>query len=151
MYLFCRTLLNEKQFQMTWLLVNIVKFIFMTTNEKVVSIPMSVRDVDECNDYFLKIKSDLYTSFVAFWTEHRRFTRRCDPTTCSKVFIVDGHQKANRLICQYKDVFDNTIPELGLVQMGCLFAPLRKGKSLAGPIAYNRRHIVSLVNCILLP
>jgi hypothetical protein len=112
---------------MTWLLVNTVKFIFMTTNEKAVCIPMSVRDVDECNDYFLMIKSGLYKNFVAFWTEHQRFTRRCDPTTCSKVFIVDGHQKASRLICQYKDVFDNTIPELGPVQMGCLFSPLRKG------------------------
>ena len=150
MYLFCRALLNEKQFQMTWLLVNIVKFIFMTTNETTVSIPMSVRDVHECNDYFLKIKFDLYKSFVAFWTEHRRFTRLCDPATCSKVFIVDGHQKASRLICQYKDVFDNTIPELGLVQMGCLFSPLRKGKPLTDPIAYKQRYIVSLADVILI-
>lgn len=89
---------------------------------------MSVRDVAECNEYFLTIKSELYRSFVAFWTDHRRFTRRCDPTTCSKIFIVDGHQKANRLICQYKNVFDNTIPELGPVQVGCLYSPLRKGR-----------------------
>jgi hypothetical protein len=100
----------------------------MTTNQKSISVPMSVRDVDECNNYFLTIKSDLYEKFVNFWTRHQRFTRTCDPVTCSKVFIVDGHQKANRLICQYKDVFDNTIPELGSVQMGCLYSPLRKGK-----------------------
>ena len=112
---------------MTWLLVNIVKFSFMTTNDKSIPILMSVRDVDECNDYFLMIKSDLYERFVHFWTRHQRFTKTCDPTTFSRVFIVDGHQKANRLICQYKDVFDNTIPELGPVQMGCLYSPLRKG------------------------
>ena len=134
---------------MTWLLVNTVKFIFMTTNEKVVSIPMSVRDVDECNNYFLMIKFELYKNFVAFWTEHRRFTRRCDPATCSKVFIVDGHQKASRLICQYKNVFDNTIPELGPVQMGCLFTPLRKGKLLICAIVQNQV-IVSSFNHILL-
>ena len=127
---FLRTLLNEKYFQMTWLLLNIVKFIFMTTNNKFMPIPMSVRDVDECNNYFLTYKSELYKNFVGFWMEHRRFTQHCDLVTCSKVFIVDGHQKASRLICQYKDVFDNTISELGPVQVGCLFSPLRKGKSL---------------------
>jgi hypothetical protein len=100
----------------------------MTTNEKSISLPMSVRDVDECNDYFLMIKSDLYEKFVNFWTRHQRFTRTCDPVTCSKVFIVDGHQKANRLICQYKNVSDNSIPELGSVQMGCFYSPLRRGK-----------------------
>lgn len=112
---------------MTWLIINIAKFIFMTSSDKVVGIPMSVRDIDECLDYFLKIKCKLYENFVGFWTHHQRFTKRCDPDTCSKVFIVDGHQKANRLICQYKDVFDNTIPELGPVQIGCLYSPLRKG------------------------
>ncbi len=100
----------------------------MTTNEKIISIPMSIRDVDECNNYFLTVKSELYKTFVRFWTQHQRFTRTCDPITCSKVFIVDGHQKANRLVCQYKNVFDNTIPELGPVQMGCSYSPLRKGK-----------------------
>ncbi len=74
--LLLRIRLNEKYFQMTWLLINIVKFIFMTTNEKIASIPMSVRDVDECNNYFLMIKSELYKHFVGFWTQHQRFTRR---------------------------------------------------------------------------
>ncbi len=112
---------------MTWLLVNIVKFWFMTSNETSCTIPLSVRDIDQCTDYFLKIKDELYKHFVRFWTQHQRFTKKCDPTTCSKVFIVDGHQKANRLVCQHKNVFDNTIRELGPVQMGCLFSPLRKG------------------------
>ena len=125
---FFRNVLNEKYFQMSWLIINIVKFIFMTTNEKVVRIPMSVRDIDECNDYFLSIKSDLYKNFVGFWTQHKRFTKTCDPNTCSKIFIVDGHQKANRLVCQYKNVFDHSISELGAVQMGCLYSPLRKGR-----------------------
>ncbi len=99
----------------------------MTTKQNVVAIPISVRDAKECNDYFLTVKSDLYKHFVGFWTQHQRFTKRCDPTTCSRVFVVDGHQKANRLICQYKNVFDDTIPECGPVQMGCLYSPLRKG------------------------
>lgn len=100
----------------------------MTTKQTFVAVPISIRDVQEYNDYFLKIKFDLYKHFVGFWTQHRRFTKTCDSTTCSKVFVVDGHQKANRLICQYKNVFDDTIPELGPVQMGCLYSPLRKGK-----------------------
>ncbi|UJR12598.1 hypothetical protein I4U23_016773 [Adineta vaga] len=124
------TYLNERNFQMAWLLINVVKFFFMTTNEKSITIPMSARDVDECNDFFLMIKSDLYEKFVNFWTRHQRFTRTCDPATCSRVFIVDGHQKANRLICQHKNVFDNTIPELGSVQVGCLYTPLRKASNV---------------------
>lgn len=112
---------------MSWLIINIVKFIFMTTNERIITVPMSVRDIDECNEYLLMIKSEMYKNFVSFWTQHYRFTKRCDAAMCSKVFIVDGHQKANRIICQYKDVFDDSIPELGMVQMGCLYSPLRKG------------------------
>lgn len=100
----------------------------MTTKESTLPVPMSVRDAKEFNDYFLTIKLDLYKNFVGFWTHHQRFTKRWDPVTCSKVFVVDGHQKANRLICQYKNIFDDTISELGSVQMGCLYSPLRKGK-----------------------
>ena len=123
---------------MSWLIINTVKFIFMTTNEKVVRIPMSVRDIDECNDYFFSIKSDLYKNFVGFWTQHKRFTKKCDPNTCSKVFIVDGHQKANRLVYQYKNVFDYSILELGPVQMGCLYSPMRKA------VVYQFKSILSL-------
>lgn len=127
---FPRVHLNEKYFQMSWLILNIVKFIFMTTNERIINVPMAVRDIDECNEYFFKMKSEMYKQFVGFWTQHHRFTKRCDSATCSKVFIVDGHQKANRLICQYKDVFDDSISELGIVQTGCLHSPLRRGMNV---------------------
>ena len=99
----------------------------MTTREKVITIPTSVRDIDECNDYFLMIKGEIYQNFVSFWTQHQRFSRTCSSHTCSRVFIVDGHQKANRLVSQFKNVFDSTIPEMGSVQVGCLYSPLRKG------------------------
>jgi hypothetical protein len=112
---------------MTWMILNIIRFVFMTTREKVITIPTSVRDIDECNDYFLMIKGEIYQNFVSFWTQHQRFSRTCSSQTCSRVFIVDGHQKANRLVCQFKNVFDSTIPEMGSVQVGCLYSPLRKG------------------------
>ncbi|CAF2033232.1 unnamed protein product [Rotaria magnacalcarata] len=108
-------LLNEKYFQMVWLLANITKFIFMTTKETCFTILMSVRDIDECTDYFLNIKDDLYKLFVGLWTQHQRFMTSCDQVTRSRVFVVNGHQKANRLVCQYKDVFDSTTSELGIV------------------------------------
>lgn len=66
---------------------------------------MSVRDTDECNSYFLEIKNDFYKAFARFWTRHRRFIRKYNPDTSSKIFVVDGHQKANRLVCQYKNAF----------------------------------------------
>lgn len=61
-----RNSLNEKYFQMNWLLINIIKFFFMTTNTNIVNIPMAVRDIDECNDYFLLIKDEMYKNFVCF-------------------------------------------------------------------------------------
>lgn len=132
---------------MTWLLINIAKFIFMTTNEKVTEIPTSVRDADQCTEYFLAIKPQLYQRFVEFWTQHRRFTRKCNQHLCSKVFVVDGHQKANRLVCQYKNVFDCTIPELGPVQMGCLYSPLRKGSFTTCKVGAGRFPMLSYLSC----
>ncbi len=61
-----RNFLNEKYFQMSWLIINIIRFIFMTTNERLVNVPLSVRDIDECNDFFLTIKDELYKNFVGF-------------------------------------------------------------------------------------
>lgn len=112
---------------MTWIILNIIRFVFMTPKKTVVTIPVSVRDIEECNSYFLMIKDELYRNFVAFWTQHQRFSRTCHSHTCSRVFIVDGHQKANRLVCQFKNVFDCSISEMGSVQVGCLYSPLRKG------------------------
>jgi hypothetical protein len=72
-----------------------------------------VRDINECNDYFSMINEELHKNFVEFWTQHQRFTKSCDPDTCSKLFIVDGHQKSNRLICKYENVFDRFMFEMG--------------------------------------
>ena len=102
----------------------------MTTKKIVVTIPISVRDIDACNSYFLMIKDELYRNFVEFWTQHQRFSKTCHSHTCSRVFIVDSHQKANRLVCQFKNVFDCTVSEMGSVQVGCLYSPLRKGNLL---------------------
>ncbi|CAF0880709.1 unnamed protein product [Didymodactylos carnosus] len=44
------------------------------------------------------------------------------------VFILDGHQKANRLVCEYRNIYDHIIPEFEPtgVQIGCPYTPVRK-------------------------
>ena len=65
----------------------------------------------------------LLTCFVYLWTNHRTLIGSCGEH-CSKCLIVDGHQKARRRICAYKDVKVET-EEIKELLIGCCRTPIR--------------------------
>ncbi|CAF0811849.1 unnamed protein product [Didymodactylos carnosus] len=75
--------------------------------------------------YFKRYYEYLYSLFTSFWTRHQTISKACDPEKCSRVFITDGHRKANRFVCAQQDVFDFQIPEMGGVVTGCSETPRR--------------------------
>ncbi|CAF1030466.1 unnamed protein product [Didymodactylos carnosus] len=63
--------------------------------------------------------------FVAFWTRHKFISfKQCDEH-CSRVFVSDGHQKADRLVCSFNNVCEVSIDELGPILLGCPETPTR--------------------------
>ncbi|CAF1560144.1 unnamed protein product, partial [Didymodactylos carnosus] len=124
--------LNERTFQMLWLYYSLINFTFMTTDDIQFKIPSSLLDSDDTDLYFEETKENLYKKFVHLWTNHHKFTKKCD-AHCSTVFVVDGHQKANRLVCKFRDVYDKSIPEFGIngIQIGCPNTPMRQNEQSA--------------------
>ncbi|CAF0889865.1 unnamed protein product [Didymodactylos carnosus] len=119
--------LSERSFQSIWLFNSLAKFEFMTTSNEEMNIPSSLWDKEQRNQYLEENKDKFYEQFVSTWTRHSHFTRTCG-ADCSKIFILDGHQKANRLVCKYRNIYDHTIPEFEPtgIQIGCPYTPVRK-------------------------
>ena len=65
----------------------------------------------------------LLTCFIYLWINHRTLIGSCGEH-CSKCLIVDGHQKARRRICAYKDVKVET-EEIKDLLIGCYRTPIR--------------------------
>ncbi|UJR24362.1 hypothetical protein I4U23_005739 [Adineta vaga] len=89
----------------------------MTTNDKIVQIPMSVRDIDECNPYFLLIKNDLYKNFVVFGQIINGLRKNA---------ILKRAQKFLLLMVIKKPIDWFASP----IQMGCLYSPLRRAPGI---------------------
>jgi hypothetical protein len=70
----------------------------------------------------------IYNIFSVFWSHHDLIPEcRCDKSTCSKVLIVDGHQKPRRTICRYDNVTSLiNEEELGPCNRGCPYQPRKR-------------------------
>ncbi|CAF0963979.1 unnamed protein product [Didymodactylos carnosus] len=121
--------LDPKLFQMNWLTYQLARFVFMLTDNNCCHIPSSFDSKVEKDQYFLKYFEIFYSIFVGFWSRHKVLTEKgltkCKVDTCSKVFISDGHQKANRSVCAFDNICDISIPELGPILVGCCGTPMK--------------------------
>ena len=59
---------------------------------------------------------------------------KCKQASCSRVMLIDGHQKCRRIICKFPNVTNTSHPEMDSVLHGCPYAPKRrkKGQSETG-------------------
>ena len=117
-----------KRFQTHWMLWQLIHFELMLGNSCIVCLPSSL-DRTAVDDHFEKSSGWWYHLFTVFWSRHGCVPGiRCNSTVCSRVIITDGHQKTRRLVCQFREMVDNTIVEMGPMQTGCPLAPLRRTK-----------------------
>ena len=71
--------------------------------------------------------------FISKWAVNHRTVcalRRPDGSTCS-CWIIDGHMKARRVVCDNTKARFLDIPGLGQVVLGCLHTPMRKSRFCA--------------------
>lgn len=111
--------MNEKCFQINWIIYSILKLLFLWTDETAIEIPYCLYDKDEVNAFFDRHKNQLYSSFVKYWCNQTMHTASNCTTKCTDIMIVDGHQKTARTTCKFNNCYDNTIEELGPVLVGC--------------------------------
>ena len=115
-----------KTFQTHWMLWQIIHYELMLSKSCVVSVPSSL-DRTAIDDHFERSSGWWYHLFSVFWSRHNCLPSvSCDSSTCSRVIITDGHQKTRRLVCQFNELIDDTIVEMGPMQTGCPLAPLRR-------------------------
>lgn len=125
------------RFQNVWMNYELFRFRFMLGKETFVKLPFTFEQ--QLRDYYFESNFDyFYHLFVTFWTRHKYVQTSCDYSICSKVMITDGHSKPRRLICLYDDIVDNSIEEMGPINVGCPFTPIRKPSNCRDPGNINR-------------
>ena len=117
--------LDNKNFQINWIIYQVLKLMFSWNNYEVIEIPYSLRDTDEVDKFFEQHKSELYSSFVQHWSNRSLHISSKCMAGCTGILIVDGHQKTARKTCKFNNCYDNTIEELGSVLIGCPKSALR--------------------------
>ncbi|CAF2105459.1 unnamed protein product [Rotaria magnacalcarata] len=111
--------LDEKNFQINWIVYTVLKLLFLWSDKDIVVIPYSLYDKEEVNAFFDRHKDELYRAFVKHWSDHAAHKSPNCTTGCTDIMIVDGHQKTARITCIFNNCYDNTIEELGPVLVGC--------------------------------
>ncbi|CAF4078535.1 unnamed protein product, partial [Rotaria sordida] len=111
--------LDEKNFQINWIIYCVLKLLLQWSSEEVIEIPYSLYDKDQANVFFSRHKSQLYSAFVKYWSNKAVHKTSNCTTSCIDILIVDGHQKTARTTCKFNNCYDNTIEELGPVLVGC--------------------------------
>ncbi|CAM4987378.1 unnamed protein product, partial [Rotaria socialis] len=111
--------LDEKNFQINWIVYTVLKLLFLWSDKDIVVIPYSLYDKEEVNAFFDRHKDELYRAFVKHWSDHAAHKSPNCITGCTDIMIVDGHQKTARITCKFNNYYDNTIEELGPVLVGC--------------------------------
>jgi hypothetical protein len=75
----------------------------------------------------------LFHIFTVFWSHQQMINEiKCKQSSCSRVMLIDGHQKCRRLICGFKNVTSMNHPEMGPVVQGCPYASTRRKKDEKG-------------------
>ncbi|CAF1411906.1 unnamed protein product [Adineta ricciae] len=124
-----------RNLQSVWLYYELTNFIFMTSKLKEISYPYAIAESRTKVKYnqssraiFIERNLNwIYHIFTVFWSNHEDIFGSCKCGHCSRVIILDGHQKPRRLVCKYDNVTSLVnINELGPLNKGCPYMPQRR-------------------------
>ena len=70
----------------------------------------------------------IYNIFSVFWSHHELIPDcHCDKSVCSRVLVLDGHQKPRRTVCRFDNVTSlMNEEELGPCNRGCPYQPRKR-------------------------
>ena len=111
--------LDEKNFQINWMMYEILKLLFLWSDRDIIEIPFSLYNTEEVNAFFNQHKNELYVHFVQYWSNNVVHRSPHCSNKCTDIIVIDGHQKTARTTCKFNNCYDNTIEELGPVLIGC--------------------------------
>ncbi|CAF4848562.1 unnamed protein product [Rotaria socialis] len=129
-----------KRLGIVWLYYELSRFIFVTSCETSISFPKSFQP--EARPIFIEQNLPfIFHIFTVFWSNHRMLNGiKCKEKLCSRVMLIDGHQKCQRIICQFENLINMNHPEMGPVVQGCPYAPNRKKKNEKGNVIRTFTH-----------
>jgi hypothetical protein len=118
-----------KRLEVVWLYYEMSRLIFVASCETSIALPKSFRPESRLV-FFERNLPFLFHVFTVFWSRHNQLkTVKCKPLSCSRVMLIDGHQKSRRVICGFANVTNTSHPEMGPVVQGCPYPPERKRKN----------------------
>jgi hypothetical protein len=79
--------------------------------------------VNELDSFISSLKSYMFVHFVEKWSGSYH-KENCHDENCSRILVVDGNHKVNRLKCAFKKK-SHYVKEVGEVETGCLNTPKR--------------------------
>ena len=118
----------SKRLETVWLYYELSRFIWLLVvkHQSTFQNPFNRKQ----DQYLLnRICLFCFTSLV-FWSNHHMLNGiKCKEELCSCVMLIDGHQKCQRVICQFENLTNMNHPEMGPVVQGCPYAPNRRMKN----------------------
>lgn len=118
-----------KRLQTVWIYYETSRLIFMTSCETSFLFPRSFRP--ETKSIFIEQNLSFFLHiFTVFWSRHNQLAGiKCKNATCSRIMLIDGHQKSRRLVCSFENLTDTNHSEMGPVLQGCPYAPTRRKRA----------------------
>lgn len=113
-----------KRLQVVWIYYELCRLAFVASLETSFALPRSFRPQPRLT-YIERNLPFLYHVFTVFWSRHHRFENKKCKESCSRVMLIDGHQKSRRIVCSYENVTNTSHPEMGPILHGCPYPPRR--------------------------
>lgn len=118
-----------KKLQTVWMFYEMSRLIFMTSCETSFIFPRSFRPSTK-SIFIEQNLSFILHIFTVFWSRHNHLAGvKCKNATCSRIMLIDGHQKSRRLVCSFENLTDTSHSEMGPVLQGCPYAPRRRKRT----------------------
>ena len=113
-----------KRLQLVWTYYEMSRFVFVASMEATFVFPKSLRPKPKMI-FIERSLPFLNHIFTVFWSRHNQFENKKCKDTCSRVMLIDGHQKSRRIVCSFENVTNTIHPEMGPILQGCPYPPKR--------------------------
>ena len=95
-----QVLLERRLFENIWMIYASGLLTFFLSDAKELEIPLNISDRNQRNAFFTYNLPKWEINFTLYWSNH--FVRMACGNQCSRALVIDGFQKPDRFVCQYK-------------------------------------------------